>query len=52
MEYVDNLQVKTLRVTNRELSDACERRAFAMDDLRGRLQVLSLLALLVQKYKY
>jgi hypothetical protein len=46
---LNNLQVKTLRVTNRELSDACERRAFAMDELRGRLQVLSLLALLAKK---
>lgn len=32
--------VKTLRITNRELSEACERRALAIDDLKGRVALL------------
>jgi chromosome segregation ATPase len=31
--------VRTLRITNRELSEACERRAATIDELRGRLEL-------------
>jgi chromosome segregation ATPase len=31
--------VRTLRITNRELSEACERRANTIDELRGRLEL-------------
>jgi len=31
--------VKTLRITNRELSEACERRAMTIEELRGRLEL-------------
>ena len=33
------LDVKTLRITNRELSEACERRAMTIEELRGRLEL-------------
>ena len=35
----DLQDVKTLRITNRELSEACERRAATIDELRGRLEL-------------
>ena len=31
--------VKTLRITSRELSEACERRAMTIEELRGRLEL-------------